>query len=187
MIGEANRMITATATASAAATDSPVAGARPASERMAKQPKQTYELIDCDVHPAIDDYTQLHPFLPEAWKRHVRKSGFGGPVSGFMRGQGGLYRTDVTPPDGGEPGSDPDWLRTQLMERYNVKHPILNGGNILGLGTLPDWDFATAIARAYNDWTIEFWLTKHNVDGRFKSSMFVAPRIRKKQRRRLTA
>ncbi|MGI8423593.1 MAG: hypothetical protein ACR2NO_05700, partial [Chloroflexota bacterium] len=53
-------------------------------------------MIDCDVHPAIADYTQLHPYLPETWRRHVRKSGFGGPSSGIMRGQGGLYRTDVT-------------------------------------------------------------------------------------------
>ena len=132
-------------------------------------------IIDCDVHPSIADYPQLHPYLPEAWRRHVKKSGFGGPSSGIMRGQGGLYRTDVTPPGGGEPGSDPDFLRQQLMERYNVRYPILNGGNILGLGTIPDWDFASAVASAYNDWTIDFWLTKHNADGRFKSSMFVAP------------
>ncbi|HEV2126068.1 MAG TPA: amidohydrolase family protein [Chloroflexota bacterium] len=134
-----------------------------------------HEIIDCDVHPAIDDYTQLHPYLPETWRRHVKKSGFGGPSTGIIRGQGGLYRTDVTPPDGGEPGSDPDWLRQQLVEQYNVKYAILNGGNILGLGTMPDPDFASAIAAAYNDWTIDFWLTKHNADGRFKSSLFVAP------------
>jgi predicted TIM-barrel fold metal-dependent hydrolase len=51
----------------------------------------------------------------------------------------------------------------------------LNGGNILGLGTLPDGDFAAALASAYNDWTIDFWLTRHNPDERFKSAMFVAP------------
>jgi uncharacterized protein len=149
-----------------------VAAARPTRGRAASS---ALEMIDCDVHPSIADYTQLHPYLPETWRRHVRKSGFGGPSSGIMRGQGGLYRTDVTPPGGGEPGSDPAFLRQQLLERYNVRHPILNGGSILGLGTLPDWDFAGALARAYNDWTIDFWLTEHNPDGRFKSSMFVAP------------
>ena len=61
-------------------------------------------MIDCDVHPSIADYTQLHPYLPETWRRHVRKSGFGGPSSGIMRGQGGLYRTDVTPPRRGRAG-----------------------------------------------------------------------------------
>lgn len=143
--------------------------------RSPRTPKTVYELIDCDVHPAIADYTQLHPYLPAVWRRHVTKGGFGGAGTGIMRGQGGLYRTDVTPPGGGVPGSDPDWLRRQLLERYNVKHAILNGGNILGLGTLPDGDYATALAAAYNDWTIDFWLTRHNPDGRFKSSLFVAP------------
>ncbi|HEX2186926.1 MAG TPA: amidohydrolase family protein [Chloroflexota bacterium] len=136
---------------------------------------QPYELIDADVHPSIDDYTKLHPYLPAVWRHHVKQRGFGGPVSGILRGAGGLYREDTTPPGGGEPGSDPAWLRQQLMERYNVKHPILNGGNILGLGTVPDPDFASAIAAAYNDWTIDTWLTEHNPDGRFKSAMFVAP------------
>ncbi len=138
-------------------------------------PVATLELIDADVHPSIGDYTQLHPYLPEVWRRHVRKSGFGGPSSGILRGQGGLYRADAAPPEGGEPGSDPALLRQQLLERYNVRYAILNGGNILGLGTLPDPDFASALASAYNDWTIDFWLTRHNADGRFKSALFVAP------------
>src|SRR5687767_3280730 len=94
-------------------------------------PRTPMPIIDCDVHPSIGDYTQLHPYMEETWARHVRKSGFGGPSSGIMRGQGGLYRTDVTPPGGGEPGSDPEFLKKQLMERYNVRYAILNGGHIL--------------------------------------------------------
>src|SRR4051794_10926436 len=119
--------------------------------RTAARQQTQLALIDADVHPSIADYTQLHPYLPETWRRHVSARGFGGPSSGIVRGQGGLYRSDTTPPDGGEPGSDPAFLRAQLMDRYNVHYPILNGGNILGLGTLPDPDFATAIAGAYND------------------------------------
>lgn len=132
------------------------------------------ELIDCDVHQSIEDYRQLHPYLPEVWRPYVGKSGFGGPSSGF-RSDVGLYRKDVTPPGGGEPGSDPAWLGTQLLERYNIKHAILNGGNILGLGTLPDPDFASALASAYNDWMIHTWLGEYNSHGRFKASITVAP------------
>ena len=93
-------------------------------------------IIDADVHPAIADYTQLHPYLPETWRRHVSARGFGGPNSGIIRGQGGLYRTDVRPP-GGEPGSDPDFLREQLMERYNVRYPSSTGATSWGSAPSP--------------------------------------------------
>ena len=107
------------------------------------------------------------------WRRYVSARGFASS-SGYQTSVG-LYRKDVTPPGGGEPGSDPQWLRTQLMERYNVKHVLLNGGSILGACALPDADFASAIAAAYNDWPSRSWLGEFNPDGAFKGSMFVAP------------
>ena len=139
-----------------------------------RQAQTRYELIDCDVHQAIRDYRELHPYLDPVWRRYVGARGFGGPSSGYQTSVG-LYRKDVTPPGGGEPGSDPQWLRTQLMERYNVKHVLLNGGGILGACALPDADFASAIAAAYNDWLTRSWLGEFNPDGAFKGSMFVAP------------
>jgi predicted TIM-barrel fold metal-dependent hydrolase len=151
------------------------AAAEQAGERRERRAAPQYELIDCDVHQSIGDYTQLHPYLPVQWRRYVSKSGFGGATSGILRGAGSLYRQDARPPGGGEPGSDPAWLRQQLIERYHVRYAILNGGNILGLGTLPDADYASALASAYNDWTIATWLTEHNADGRFKAAMLVAP------------
>ncbi|MGH2352800.1 MAG: hypothetical protein ACRDJN_14425, partial [Chloroflexota bacterium] len=67
----------------------------------------TYELIDCDVHQSISDYRALHPHLPAAWRRYVSARGFGGPSSGYLSSVG-LFRKDVTPPNGGEPGGDPE-------------------------------------------------------------------------------
>lgn len=144
---------------------------RPASS---DQRRTAYQFIDCDVHQAIKDYRELHPYLPEAWRKYVSARGFGGPSSGYLSSVG-LYRKDVVPPGGGEPGGDPAWLRKQLMEQYNVKHAMLNGGGILGLCALPDGDFASAIAAAYNDWLKATWLGEYNPDGAFKGSMMVAP------------
>jgi predicted TIM-barrel fold metal-dependent hydrolase len=141
---------------------------RPPAERT------TYELIDCDVHQSIKDYTALREFMPQAWRKYVSARGFGGPSSGYLTSVG-LYRKDVKPPDGGEPGSDPDWLRKQLLEQYNVKFALLNGGGILGLCALPDADFASVLAAAYNDVMAATWLGEENADGRFKGSMMVAP------------
>src|SRR5438094_2066228 len=126
-----------------------------------------YSLIDCDVHQSIKDYRDLQQFMPQAWRRYVGARGFGGPSSGYLTSVG-LYRKDVAPPNGGEPGTDPAWLRQQLMERYNIGHAILNGGGILGLCALPDADFATALASAYNEWLMQTWLGVENPDGRFK-------------------
>jgi uncharacterized protein len=36
-------------------------------------------------------------------------------------------------------------------------------------------DNGTALASAYNSWTVDTWLTQHNPDGRFKASLLVAP------------
>jgi predicted TIM-barrel fold metal-dependent hydrolase len=143
-------------------------------EAAPRPPRTKYELIDCDVHQSIRDYRELHPYLPAPWRRYVGRGGFGGPSSGYISSVG-LFRRDVTPPDGGEPGTDPAWLRAQLLERYNVRYAILNGGGILGLCALPDADYASAIAAAYNDWLLHTWLGEHNPDGRFKGSMLVAP------------
>jgi hypothetical protein len=89
--------------------------------------------------------------LPAAWRRYVSARGFGGPSSGYQTSVG-LSRKDVAPPGGGEPGTDQAWLRQQLLERYNVRYAPLNGGGILGLCALPDEDFASALAAAYDDW-----------------------------------
>ena len=142
----------------------------------APRPQRTkHELFDCDVHQSIKDYRELHPYLPEAWRKYVSARGFGGPSSGYQTSVG-LYRKDVVPPDGGEPGTDPAWLRQQLMEQYNVRYVLLNGGGILGLCALPDEDFASALASAYNDWMAATWLSPEvNIGGRFKGSMMVAP------------
>ena len=82
-----------------------------------------YSLIDCDVHQSIKDYRDLQQFMPQAWRRYVGARGFGGPSSGYLTSVG-LYRKDVAPPNGGEPGTDPAWLRHQLMERYNVSSTV---------------------------------------------------------------
>jgi predicted TIM-barrel fold metal-dependent hydrolase len=39
---------------------------------------------------------------------------------------------------------------------------------------IPDPDFATAIASAYNEWLADTWLGKHNADGIFKGSITIA-------------
>ena len=73
---------------------------------------------------------------------------FGNPVHGA--------RLDSKPPNGAGPGSDPEFLRRQLVDEYGIGHAILLPRAFCNLH--PDPDFGTAIAAAYNDWLADTWL-----------------------------
>jgi len=68
-------------------------------------------------------------------------------------------------------GSDLDLMRAQLLDAYQVEYAILLGQELRPLGTLPDADYAAALARAYNDYLIERWLSQ---EPRLKGAMLIA-------------
>src|SRR5215213_11247112 len=72
----------------------------------------------------------------------------------------------------GATGSDPAFLRQQLIDMYGIEHAILLPRAFCNLH--PDPDFGTAIAAAFNDWLADTWLSKYNRDGVFKGSITVA-------------
>jgi predicted TIM-barrel fold metal-dependent hydrolase len=53
-----------------------------------------------------------------------------------------------------------------------VDYPILNAGGVLLLAASPQFDYAHALAKAYNDWLVEKWLP---FDGHFVGALAVAP------------
>jgi predicted TIM-barrel fold metal-dependent hydrolase len=81
-------------------------------------------------------------------------------------------RYDAIPPGGGHPGSDYALMREQLLDRYNLDYAILNGEEAIEISTLANPHYASALARACNDWMLERWLPR---DARFKGSLVVAP------------
>ena len=64
-----------------------------------------------------------------------------------------------------------DLLRRQLLDRANVRRAILTFGDDSHVSGHHNPYFATELARALNDWTIERWLPK---DERLASSILVA-------------
>ena len=123
-------------------------------------------IIDCDVHPAPRSKEQIKDRLDKPWRDRWNGGGrglFGNPVHGA--------RLDSVPPAGGTPGSDPDFLRSQLIEEYGIAHAVLLPRAFCNLH--PDPDFGTAIAAAFNRWVAETWLTEYNGDGCFKGSITV--------------
>src|SRR5262245_59294937 len=121
--------------------------------------------VDCDVHPhfrkGLDD---LAPYLPDSWRRRlsvghsegwakdVYASHFSIPKNVLYVNTVGVMRRDAVPEDGSTPASDPDVVRRQLLDEFGIDRAVLIGGNMLGLGGLPDADLAAALASAYNDW-----------------------------------
>ncbi|WP_274651330.1 amidohydrolase family protein [Paenibacillus humicola] len=130
-----------------------------------KEAKVKQGIIDCDVHVYPKSRDELNLYLPQPWRDWYR------PLS---RAYGNIQgnRKDATPPGGGGAGTDPDFLREQLIDEYGVDFAILLPRAMLN--NLPDPDMASAVAAAYNDWLADTWLGKYNHDGRFKGSIYVA-------------
>ena len=123
-------------------------------------------LIDCDVHVSPRNIDEIKSYLAMPWRDRYTGGGrglFGNPVHGA--------RLDSTPPSGGPTGSDPDFLRKQLVDEYGHAYCVLLPRAFCNLH--PDPDFGTAIAAAFNDWLADTWLSKYNPDGVFKGSITV--------------
>jgi predicted TIM-barrel fold metal-dependent hydrolase len=145
----------------------------------------TAELIDCDVHPHLrGGLSDLKPYMPVSWQHRIG-IGDGGPrAQDAFRDQvsiprnllyvntAGVLRRDAIPPDGSIPSSDPGFVATHLLDGHHVSRAILIGGEVLGLGAMPDPDLAAAIASAYNEWLADVWLA---ADARYRAALVTAP------------
>ncbi|RIK38821.1 MAG: amidohydrolase [Chloroflexi bacterium] len=128
---------------------------------------QRQGLIDCDVHVYPRSIDEIKQYMEMPWRARYRGGGrgfFDNPVHGS--------RLDAVPPGGGPSGSDPDFLREQLLDTFGHAYAILLPRAFCNQH--PDPDLGTAIAAAYNDWLADTWLSKYNQDGVFKGSITIA-------------
>lgn len=144
-----------------------------------------YGLVDCDVHPHLrHGLKDLKPYLAPTWQRRigigeahawskdVYASQVSIPKNVFYINTAGVLRRDAVPPDGSVPASDPGFVAKHLLDQHDISRAVLIGGDMLGLGALPDADLAAALAAAYNDWLTEVWL---EADERYRAALVVAP------------
>ena len=123
-------------------------------------------IIDCDVHPMPAHLDEIRAYLPMPWRDR-----FGGGGRGFFGNPSHGARLDSTPPGGGPAGSDPDFLRKQLIDEFGIAYAILMPRAFCNVH--PDPDMGNAIAAAYNDWLADTWLSRYNPDGVFKGSITI--------------
>jgi predicted TIM-barrel fold metal-dependent hydrolase len=132
-------------------------------------------IIDSDVHPWINgDIEGLMPYLSTAWQRRFegkRSTLPDHPLRPPLAGATSIRR-DATPPGGGAGGSDPEFMKEDHLDRYNIEYAVLSSIQAGKLVTLPNTDEAVTLARAFNDYFREEWLA---VDSRYRLAMSVAP------------
>ena len=117
-------------------------------------------IVDADVHHMLASNAILERFLPGRWARYNRRYGLRYPDSiGYFatRPRAFACRTDAWPPNGGVPGGDLDFMREQLLDAWPIEAAILNPINQTTCGAQFN-EFAGALTRALNDWTLADWL-----------------------------
>jgi predicted TIM-barrel fold metal-dependent hydrolase len=140
--------------------------AKPHSTPVVEEPRRA-GMVDVDVHPVPRSPDEIRSHMAMPWRdryKGERRSFFLNPVHGS--------RLDSMPAGGGLAGSDPDLLREQLIDAYDVSYAILVARTFCNIH--PDPDYAAAIASAHNAWLAETWLSDHNHDGAFRGSITIA-------------
>jgi predicted TIM-barrel fold metal-dependent hydrolase len=117
-------------------------------------------LIDTDVHEYLRSTNDLLPYLPAVWQRFITDYGFRtlDIANGWPYAPVAPKRPDWTLPDG-TMATEVGMLAEHLFEGESVSYAILNG--LFHVSALRgEYEFAQALASAYNDWQIEHWLEK---------------------------
>ena len=116
-------------------------------------------LIDTDVHEGLRSVEDLLPYLDSYWQRSVRENIWAGPprfqyVVPLPSKAASRVEWEL---GDGTAGTDLDAMRRHLFEGEQVDIGILDG--LYHFSAMPvDFEFAQALASAYNDWQIENWL-----------------------------
>lgn len=137
-------------------------------------------LIDTDVHESLRSFEELVPYLDPHWRRVATEySWYGADLTSmpcsfpyaFPFYDGAMRKEWVD--DGGIAGVDPTTVIEHLFVEEGVTNAILCGVfhpcEMQGA-----YEFACALAAAYNDYQLEHWLSK---DPRFSGSVHVVPHM----------
>ncbi len=137
-------------------------------------------VYDTDVHHGWNSKADLVPYLDQDVRERFDKYGVDAPLVGVSN-PGGVrgYRADVLVdgkvPDGwaGVAAPNAELTREQLLDGCGVDWALLTGGPV-GAATLhDDIDYANALIRAFNDFTLEQWLAK---DDRYRYALAINQR-----------
>jgi uncharacterized protein len=128
------------------------------------------ELIDCDVHAQATE-AMLANYLSTRARRMLERYGRRTPrvTEWYPRARNAGMRVDAWP---GKPGhiwgSDPETLRTQLLDEFGVDYAVLEV--LSGQDCYDHPDFAAEWNQAVNEWQVDEWL---DFDSRLRGTIAV--------------
>lgn len=129
--------------------------------------------IDCDIHndEGIGFEESVLPYLTKEWASYITNGGSAGLPRLYTPWQG-AQRRDSWLADGRSAAVSYEDLKSQHLDAWNFSFGILTGpGAHAGVCYLAQYEFASALARAINDLTIDKWLGR---DERLRGSIIVA-------------
>ncbi len=116
---------------------------------------------------------ELLPYLGEPWRGRVAASDGWEGIDRFPYSYpqiSGVAMAEAALADGGPAGSSYEQMRDQLLDAHGIEYAILvSSFQPTDMRRQPE--FATALARAYNDWLLDNWLVK---DGRLRGTVTIA-------------
>ena len=133
--------------------------------------KTDIKIIDCDVHHNVSETEVLFPYLPKHYVEYIQDFGTMMPGLGHTNMPGKGARTDLWVGQEDNPSAQPNVARTKHLDTYGIDYAILTGGPYAA-AVHSDPDYAAAYCRAFNDWTLDYWVAS---DKRFKASIHIAP------------
>jgi predicted TIM-barrel fold metal-dependent hydrolase len=136
-------------------------------------------MVDADVHHgSLNMVGALQPHLSQSYREQLEENGYVSGIGPFAH-DGGVrgWRAEDVPaaiptqqPPGGAVAWDIETTGARLFEQRGLELAILTGGPVYGAAAMPDLDYASAICRAFNNWTFETWLA---ADKRYRFAMSV--------------
>jgi predicted TIM-barrel fold metal-dependent hydrolase len=143
-------------------------------ETLTSRPTRAREkIIDADVHPWVNgDIQGLKKYLSRDWWAHF--DGRYTLPNHWLRpplARASSNRVDAMTPSGGEPGSDPLFMKEEHLDKHNISHAVLSSIQAGKLAALPNASEAAALATAFNEYFLNEFVA---VDSRYKLAMVVA-------------
>ncbi len=143
---------------------------------VASMKPRKFPIIDTDVHHYNARKSDLFPYMTRFNAERFADYGYGVQNSFAFNGGSRGRRVDVVdeknpaPDSVGAAAYDVEDTRRRLLDGNSIDLAILTGGPGQICSTMMDLDYASAICRAFNDYSLEHWVAK---DARFRYALHI--------------
>ena len=129
-------------------------------------------LVDCDLHHSTEKDEDLYPYLPKQYVEYIKDFGTMMPGVGYTNMPKRGTRAELWDHSDVHPNCNIQLAREHHLDEWKIDVAVLTGSTVYGAAVHPDADYAAAMCRAFNDWTLDTWI---KADDRFRASAAIAP------------